>query len=656
MAPWWRPRAPRASGPARYHADMDAPPAPAAALAPDVELIELGGVWVHRSIPALYQRYAAARSDRVGEYHREDGVWRSTTVAQGARRVRRLTLGLLELGVEPGDRVGLVCSCRPEWGAVDMAILHAGAVTVGVYPSLVAAELAYPLHHAGVAVAVVEDAEQLGKLLAERAELPDLRAVVVIDPPEPLEGPAGLELLSLDALAERGEAAARGDERFAAAWQAVGPDDLATIIYTSGTTGPPKGALLAHGSLTFTAQSTASVLPHAEDDVSVVFLPPAHALQRVAGYAGLHTGATGYFAESHLTLMDDIREVEPTIQVSVPRIWEKMHARVLEGVAAAPARRRRIFEWALATGRRAAPYRREGRRPPLGLRLAHAVARRVVHDPLRRRVFGDRIRYLTSGGAPIDVEVLEFFEALGLLILEGWGLTETAAPATVNRPDAYRFGTVGQAIPGVEVKAAPDGELLVRGPGVFQGYYRDEEATAAAFDPDGFFRTGDVGEVDADGFVRITDRKKNLIVTAQGKNVAPQDLENAFKTIPLVGDCLVVGDRRPYLVGLLVLDPEEALAWARARGHVPPAAGSETAADRAARLPELAALPALREHLDAEVAARNAGRSRHEQLKRWTLLPVEWTVEGGALTPTLKTKRRVIEARHADEIERLYAG
>jgi long-chain acyl-CoA synthetase len=602
----------------------------------DVDLICVEGLWVHRSIPAMYQQLVAEWPHQVNVLRRVAGEWVGTTVAGGSQHVRDLALGLRDLGVGPGDRVGIVANTRPEWGQIDQSILHLGAVTVGIYPTLLADEVAYLLEHAGIEVLFVEDADQLAKVEGIRAQVPALRELVLLDG----DGDGARRLEDVEALSK---GVAGGDELFEAAWRALGPDDLATIIYTSGTTGQPKGAMLTHGNLTYTVHAAVSVLPYENGDTSVAFLPMAHALQRIASYGGMLTRARGYFTESPLTLMDDIREVEPTVQVSVPRIWEKLHARLCEVLAAAPPHRKRIFDWGLAVGREAAPYRKAGTPMPTGLRLRYALAKRLVHDRLKARVFGRNIRFLTSGGAPIDTEILEFFNALGLLILEGWGLTETAAPATLNLPDAYSFGTVGKPIAGTEVVVAGDGELLVRGPGVFKGYYRDEQATADAFTESGFFKTGDIGEIDAEGFVRITDRKKNLIVLSNGKNIAPQKLENRFQTIPLIGATLVHGDRRNYLVALFTLDPDVARSWAKAES---------VDGDLAA----IAEDPRLVGRLDQLIGEKNAELPRFEQLKRWKILPDEWTTEDGSLTPTLKLKRRVLEARHKELLDSLYGG
>lgn len=603
--------------------------------APHVELVEVGGRWIHRSVPALFQQRAGEWPHELVEFTKRDGAWQGTSAAQAARHVERAALGLAALGVTKGERVGLVSDTRAEWGRCDLAILHLGAVTVGIYPSLPTDEVAWILDHAECRVVVVEDAGQLEKLRAARAGGLAVEHVVVIDPDGCAIDPAKGERTLAD-LEGLGAGAPGGPERFATAWRAVGPDDLATIIYTSGTTGQPKGAMLTHGNLSYVVHAGATFLPHRPGDTCLVFLPQAHALQRVAGYGGMLTRGVGYHCTSLDRLMDELRQVAPTVQVSVPRIWEKLHAGILDRIARATPARRRTFEWGLEVGRRAAACRAAGRPLPARLRVAHALARVVVHDRLKERVFGKNIRYLTSGGAPIAPEILEFFDALGLLVLEGWGLTETAAPATLNSPDAYRFGTVGRAIPGTHVKVDTDGELLVRGPGVFRGYWKDPQASTEAFTEDLYFRTGDLGEVDGDGFVRITGRKKELIVLANGKKVAPAKLENHFKTAaPLIGDCLIVGDRRPYLVALFVLDPME----------LERRFGAGALADR----PDVAA------EVERQVAAANERLARFEQLKRWALLTERWSPEDGSLTPTLKVKRRVVEARHAERIAGLYA-
>ncbi|MBL4845123.1 MAG: long-chain fatty acid--CoA ligase [Planctomycetes bacterium] len=621
----------------------DAPPR----RAEHVELVELGGLWIHRSLPALFQQRTAEAPDALNGFHRVGDEWQGESAASSRARVERLAAGLIALGVEPGERVGLISATRWEWPLIDLAILHAGAVTVGIYATLAAGEVKHQLEHPGVRVVIVDRAAQLAKIEGVRDELPQLKRVLSI---EPLEG-----CLDLDGLAALGEGLEDGPAQVAARWQALGPGDLATIIYTSGTTGRPKGAMLSHGNLCYTARAASEVLPHNACDRSLTFLPLAHALQRVATYGGIYSRAQAYYATSVEDMERELRQVAPSIQISVPRIWEKLHARILARVAAAPPSRRRVFKWALEVGRRTSRDRLSGRPLSLRNRLAWGLAREVVITPLKRRIFGGSIKLLTSGGAPIDPQLLEFFFALDLLILEGWGLTETAAPATLNLPGQCRFGTVGRPLRGTEVRQAADGELLVRGPGVFQGYFRDEDATQASFTDEGFFLTGDLGEIDAQGYVKITDRKKDLIVLSTGKKVAPQRIEQVLQSIPLVGNALVHGDQRSYLVALLTLDLEAALHWAVARGVLPPGAPSATGDERDEHLKSIVAHPQFALTLDEAIQERNQALSPFEQLKRWRVLIESWSPAEGTLTPTLKVRRRRLEERYREVLQALYA-
>jgi long-chain acyl-CoA synthetase len=612
-----------------------------------VDLVELGGLWVHKSIPALFQQRAAEQPELQSEFRRVGGEWRGTCADRRRERIQRVAASLIALGVQPGQRVALIAGTRWEWSLLDLAILHAGAVTVGIYPTLSAREVGYQLQHSGARVAITDDPAQAARVELLRGELPELEEIVALE-----ETPSGdLDLSELEA---RGAELSEGAERVRERWEALGPGDLATIIYTSGTTGRPKGAMLSHGNLCYTARAASEVLPHEACDRSLTFLPLAHALQRVATYGGIYTRTQAYYASSLDEMQRELREVAPSIQVSVPRIWEKLHARIVSRVEAAPLGRRRVFQWALEVGRRTAPARLAGRALSLRDRLAWALARELVTEPLKQRVFGGSIRLLTSGGAPIDPELLEFFFALDLLILEGWGLTETAAPATLNLPGQCRFGTVGRPLQGTEVRLAEDGELLVRGPGVFQGYFRDEAGTQAAFTDEGFFRTGDLGEIDAGGYVRITDRKKDLIVLSTGKKVAPQRIEQVLQSIPLIGNALVHGDQRSYLVALLTLDHEAALRWGADKGVLPPDAPQAEGGQQAAHLEALVAHPRFALTLDEAIQERNQHLSPFEQLKRWRVLTEAWSQEEGTLTPTLKVRRRPLQARYEELLGQLY--
>jgi len=565
-------------------------------------------------------------ADREIFFEKRDGRWVGTTGAAAVARARALAAGLHALGVRKGDRVAIVGETCSAWSRIDLAALAIGAVVVGVYTTSTAAQVAYTLGHSG-ACAVFYDAP------AQRAKIDAARAAA---PGSPEAGGESLAALAhvrpfsdLPALESEGEALlARDPGAFTRLLDAVGPDDLATIIYTSGTTGAPKGAMLSHGNIVSVVEALRGTLAVGPEDLGVGFLPLAHSLQRVAGYAGVACGVRGAYAESIEKLPEAWREIRPTVQASVPRIWEKAHARMQARLAAAGPFGRALFAWALEAGRAMAPFRMRGAEAaaPLGLRLRHALADRLVFQRVRA-IFGGRVKFLTSGGAPISRELLELFYAMGILILEGWGLTETAAPATINTPLAWRFGTVGRPIRGTEIRIDEDGEVLVRGPGVFRGYYRDEAATRACMTDDGFFRTGDIGSLDADGYLRITDRKKCLIVTSSGKKIAPAVVEEAIKSrSALVSQVYVHGDRRSFLVALVTLDPEEA---------------------RRAADPEAEVAGAVRR--------ANEALSRPEGVKRWRVIPREFSQEDGLLTPTLKQKRKEIAARYAAEIEALYA-
>ncbi|MBI3726134.1 long-chain fatty acid--CoA ligase [bacterium] len=616
-------------------------------------LERMGEHVVFPSIPAMFQ--SSVRESGQGElfFRKESGAWRAFTAEDVARDVRRLSCGLASIGVAKGDRVGIVAGTRLEWVLADLAILHQGAVTVGVYPTLLADDVAYQLSHSDAKVAFVEDETQLAKVLSVRAKLPSLERIVVLAG-GPRTGPESA--LSLEDLGEKGEAWDRANPgAFERATLSVSSEDTATIIYTSGTTGPPKGAVLSHGNFCFVLASTSSVLPsRGEEELGVAFLPLAHALQRVSTYGCIYVRGRTAFAESTDKLMDNLRELRPTVQASVPRIWEKIHARIEAGLECASRGKRAAFRWAHEQGRLAAPYRKKGEALPLVLGLKWSLARSFFRKKVLPRLGLERVRFLSSGGAPIGVDLLEFFYAMDIQVIEGWGLTETAAPATINRADYFKFGSVGLPIPGTDVRIADDGEVLVRGPGVFKGYWKDETATRAAFDEAGYFKTGDIGAIDEDGFLSITDRKKNLIVTSLGKKIAPQNLENILKECPYLGTCLVHGDRRKFLSAIFTLDPEEIVPWARSRGILPPGGNGEAAAALGAHLPLLAAHADVRALVEKAVALANAKLAGYEQIKRWAVVGDRWTIEDGSLTPTLKIKRKVLEERYKAILDGFY--
>ncbi|HZR95340.1 MAG TPA: long-chain fatty acid--CoA ligase [Gaiellaceae bacterium] len=564
-----------------------------------------------RTAPALW-RYVLAKGWTTPAYleEGEDG-WREVSWAEAERRVRALSAALLARGAQKGDAVAVLARTRLEWILLDWAAMNVGAVVVGIYPTNTAPECAYILGHSEAVLAFAEDDEQRAKLDSVRGELPRLREV--------------LTFAELPEEERAGEAyATEHPEALDEAQAAVREDDLATLIYTSGTTGPPKGCMLTHKNLV-TAAIRVRTNREDADDVVLLFLPLAHTFGRLVHQASAYYGSTVALVAEATRVAEALPAVRPTILPAVPRIYEKVHAGVLDRIEGEHGLKRRLGRWSLAVGARASRARRAGAGVSLGLRLQERVADRLVFAKVKERL-GGRLRVGVSGAAPLSVDVLEFFHSLGMLVIEGYGLTETASSLSVNDPDDFKFGTVGRAVDGCDIRIDEDGEILVRSDTVFAGYYKDAEATAAAFTEDGYFRTGDVGEVDADGYVKITDRKKDLIITAGGKNIAPQNLENALKASRFISQALIVGDRRPYITALLTLEWQEV----QASGRDP------------------------QELVQEIVDEVNRDRVRVEQIKRFAILPRDFSQEEGEITPTLKLRRRVVHEHFADEIDRLY--
>jgi len=536
---------------------------------------------------------------------RADG-WRPVSWDEAAARVEELARGLLARGVRHGDPVAVLSRTRLEWILLDWAVMSIGAVVVGLYPTSSAKECEYVLGHCEAVLAFAEDEEQTRKLVSIRGALPSLREVIPFDWLEKLEA----------------------DGRLARHLQPepVQEDDLATLIYTSGTTGPPKGCMLTHRNLVTAAIRVVEGM-NQPGDVVLLFLPLAHSYGRLAHQAATRRGATVALVADVARVPEALAEVRPTILPAVPRVYEKVHANALGEIERAGGLRRRIGLWALGVGARASRARRDAGRVGGILALQERLADRLVFARVRERL-GGRLRVGISGAAPLSTDVMEFFHALGVPVIEGYGLTETASSATANEPGDFRIGTVGRPVDGAEIRLAEDGEILVRSDTVFAGYYKEPEATAAVLTEDGWLRTGDVGEVDDEGFLRITDRKKDLIITAGGKNIAPQNLENALKASRFVSHALVVGDRRPYVTALLTLDEAEVASSGR---------------DPQELVQEL-------------VDDVNRDRMRVEQIKRFVVLPRDFSPEEGEVTPTLKLRRRVIHEHFADEIEQLYAS
>jgi long-chain acyl-CoA synthetase len=594
-----------------------------------------------RSLAAL-PFHVAERFDRAAHVRRCEGDgFVDLSSREVLERVRAFSLGLQALGVRAGDRVGIVCESRPEWHLADLAILTARAITVPVYPTLSVTQARFILDDSGASVVVVSDAVQLAKIREAAATLPTLRTVVVVVAPAALPDaadsmPAVLTMADVMADGRRQLQQDPGlDARYEAQARSVAPS------YTSGTTGTPKGVVLTHGNILSNVIASNAVLKVGVQDVALSFLPLSHTFERTVVYLYMLCGATVVFAESLLTVARDLARVAPTIMTGAPRVFEKFHHAVIDKVATSSPLKRRLFGWAIGVGRSVSQARLAGRRPPLLAMFQAPLADALAWRKVRART-GGRIRAMVSGSAPLALTTAEFFHAVGLPIVEGYGLTETAPVLTVNPLDAPRLGTVGPPIPGVEIRIAGDGEILARGPNIMQGYYNRPDETASVL-IDGWLHTGDIGRLDADGYLSITDRKKDMIVTSGGKNIAPQPIQMRIKASPLVSDAIIIGDRRNFPAALIV--PDFVAVEASLRDQGAPSGSREQLAVRA----DVQALfQRLLDQINEELA-------QFEKIKRFALLPSEMTIEGGELTPTLKLRRSVVEERWAHVIDQLYA-
>jgi long-chain acyl-CoA synthetase len=569
---------------------------------------------------------------------KRQGQWLELSYQQLADRVQDLSLGLLELGVSPGDRVAILSENRPEWAIADYACLTARCTDVPIYPTLPARQVEYALCDSGAVAIFVSTKQQLEKVTAIRSRVPALRHVITFD-----NGASGAEVLTLDQVCARGQAARSRHPRWKDTALEARPDDLATLIYTSGTTGDAKGVMLTHGNITSNVTTCCTLFTFRDTDDCLSFLPLSHIFERMFGhYSMFHAGVVINYAESVDTVAADMERWRPTLMASVPRLYEKIYARVLERVRTGSAVKKRLFFWAKDVGERWIERRLNGQPISPLLAAQRLLADRLVFAKLRERT-GGRLRFFISGGAPLSPDIARFFHAAGMPILEGYGLTETSPVIAVNTFEHLRLGTVGRPIPGVEVKIAPDGEILTRGPHVMTGYYRKPEATSEALDDEGWFHTGDIGLLDPDGYLKITDRKKDLIVTAGGKNIAPLPIESLVKTSKFVSNAVMLGDRRRFPIMLVVPNQTTLTAWAEGQKI------------KAENFEALLQLPETQSKMDREVRTTLRDQASFEVPKRLLLLPHDFTVESGELTPTLKIKRRVVEQHHRLAIEALYA-
>jgi long-chain acyl-CoA synthetase len=582
-----------------------------------------------RTIPRLW-RDAVERNTGAAYLVETEGGWREVTWAEAAERVERLANGLLARGVRKGDAFGILARNTLEWSLFDFALAHVGAVGAAIYANSSPHDVQYVLEHSEAVGVLCEDDVQRGKVEAGRAALPGLGQVLTF---------GDLAALEDEGRAHREAHPGALDEAVAA----LDEEDLFTFIYTSGTTGPPKGCMIRHRNY-YAMVAVADGLPDqgGPGDVMLLYLPLAHNFGRLMHLSGPYLGYTIAFLADPLDVARAMPEVRPTILPSVPRVYEKVHTAVTSTFAEATGVKRRLVDWSLDVGRRASTLRQRGEPVPAMLAAQLRIADRLVFSKVKERL-GGRLRHPISGGAPLAKEIAEFFDAIGIRIYEGYGLTECTTAATTNTPERYRFGTVGPALPGFELRLAEDGELLIRSETVFAGYFKEPEATAEVLGDDGWLRSGDIASIDADGFVTITDRKKDILVTAGGKNIAPQNLENDLKTSRFVSQAIVVGDRRPFPAALITLDPAEIGKWASEQG---------IEGDPAA----LTADPRVHDLVAGIVDEVNAERSRYEQIKRFTILPRDFEMDRGEVTPTLKLRRRIVLDHFADEVAALYDG
>jgi long-subunit acyl-CoA synthetase (AMP-forming) len=599
------------------------------------------------TVPGAFQRTVASHPDVVALRWKDDGEWRELTYAQYAERVRRTALGMKRmLGLERGDTVNLVMRNIAPFHWIDMGAAHLGCTSVSVYNSLSPDQLAYVVGHSGARVAFVEGTF-LEKFLKVRSELPALEKVVVVEGGSEFEGIEDVVALEeVEAAGGSASSAASADgrelERLSAS---VEPGDLCTLIYTSGTTGPPKGVMITHRNIVWTCASYFDWVEREPGWKVVSYLPMAHIAERMTSqYLGMWDAQTITCCPDTTLLAEYVSEERPETFFAVPRVWEKFYFALNNAMEAETDETRKSFILAaLDAGREMVAYDQKQEEPPEDLVARHQQLDQLVLSQVRARLGLDRCQYAVSGAAPLSPKIVEFFHVIGLRIAEIYGMSESTGPASWNPPRGrIKIGTVGPEMPGIEIALAGDGEVMIRGGNVFAGYYRDDEKTKETLTPDGWILSGDIGELDEDRYLRIIDRKKELIITAGGKNIAPSNLENALKKQPIIGQCAVIGDNRPYVTALIVLDGESALSWAERQGI---AARSVT---------ELAQDPSVIAEVQRFVDDVNAGVSRVEAIKKFVILSEEWGPESDELTPTLKLKRRVVQEKYADLIDSMY--
>ena len=594
----------------------------------------------YKSLAEMFYKTCDKYPDKVALMHKERGIYNSLLFKEIRSEVENLAGGIASLGINKDDKVVILSENRKEWSFSDYATLINGAVSVPIYSTLLPQQIKYIINNSDARVVIVSNQEQLEKIKKIESELPTVEKIVVIDS----DGVEHPKMIAYNKLLEQGKKyISDNKELMEKTVSGLTRDDLATIIYTSGTTGVPKGVMLTHGNFLANIEAGLEAIPVSETDSFLSFLPLSHVFERMVGhFLAFQIGATIAYAESVDTVAENLKEVKPTIMASVPRLFEKIYSRIIDSLEEGSPIKKKLFFWAIGVGKKVMVFKQKNTPLPGGLKFKHNIANKLVFSKLHERV-GGRVRFFVSGGAPLSKEIGEFFTAAGLLILEGYGLTETSPVITVNLLNKFKFGAVGFPLNNVEVKIADDGEIVTRGPHVMRGYYKDEESTKEAIDPDGWFHTGDIGHVDEDGMLVITDRKKNIIVTAGGKNIAPQYIENLLVTSRYIEQAVVIGDKRKYCSALLVPSVEALQKYAKEKG-LPEMSVQELINDQV-----------ILELIEKEVEAVSKELASYETIKKFALIDHLFTIESGELTPTLKVKRNVVEERYKDIIDGLYA-
>jgi len=600
---------------------------------------------IERSIPQKIFERVRETPDLVLFINKEQGKWRDITWKEVGGIITEVSNGLLALGLKTDEKVCILSENRLEWLYADFGIISSGGVTAAIYPSNLSDEVEYIVNHCEAKIIFVSNAGQLKKLEGWETRMKGLKKIIMIEKLEDMPKDA----ITLADLRELGKKyTAEHPKAFEERLKSLTPDNLLTLIYTSGTTGPPKGAMLTHGNIIWVYHALEDVLEGLlsmdNTDLTLSYLPYAHAYERIGGvYFSVFRNIKIAIAESVDKLTVNIAETKPTLLLGAPRVYEKIYSGLLKRIDAESPLKKKLFWWAIGVGKQVSPYRLNNKPVPLMLRPKFFLANLLIFKKIKER-FGGRIKFMVSSAAPISPEILEFFSALDIMVLEGWGMTETSAPSTITRPGKLKLGTVGLPLKNVQIKIAQDGEILVKGGNVFKGYFKDPVQTKEGFEPDGFFHTGDIGEIDADGCLKITDRKKDLIITAGGKNIAPQNIENLMKTDMYISEFVSYGDNKKFLAGLVTLDEEAMKPWADAQGI------------KYKDMAELSQMPEVHKFIEGRIKELNKRLPSYSTIKRFVILPNQFTQEAGEITPTMKLKRKVVYKKYKDMLESLYMG